>query len=158
MLTLCTVSLVAAPSLLRQFNVASPAESWTPPPPSPTIAARATPSTTVTTAGEPTATLTAATVATSYPTPEGPITFKIGDVARNVNSGPVNLRLTPGYRAKPTEDRLALVPARAQVEIVGGPIWVDDLTWWQVRWQGQEGWMAEQTASGVRILAPLGSP
>lgn len=87
-------------------------------------------------------------------TPTGPQTFQVGDIAVNVNDGPVNLRKSPGYLNKPVSDRIGLVPTGDRVEIIGGPASADDLTWWQVRWQGKEGWMAERRASGGRILAP----
>jgi hypothetical protein len=72
----------------------------------------------------------------------------------NINDGPVNLRKTPGYQNKPASDRLALVPQGERLLIVGGPAEADGLVWWNVEWQGQNGWMAETRASGGRILAP----
>jgi len=91
------------------------------------------------------------------PTPSGPQTFQIGDTAMNINDGAVNLRKTPGYQNKPASDRITLVPQGERLLIVGGPAEADGLVWWNVEWQGQNGWMAETRASGGRILAPATS-
>lgn len=148
--TACTAGLWFLPSLTRALNLApAPGQSWQPP-----------------ATAEPTATSPANDIATptpelentptpDLPTPSGPQTFTAGDRARNVNDGPVNLRRSPGYLNKPASDRIGLVPAGDDVEIIGGPRAADELIWWQVRWQGLEGWMAELRASGIRILAPI---
>ncbi len=78
--------------------------------------------------------------------------FKTGDVVTNVNSGPVNMRRTPGYLGKPNSDRIELVPGGEQLRVIGGPQAIDNLVWWQVQWGDKTGWMAESTASGVLIL------
>jgi hypothetical protein len=143
--TLCTVVLLALPTVAGLFNIgAAPERSWTPPPaPSPA----------------PTDTPTPAppTIPLPYPTPTGgPFTFRHGDTAVNVANTAVNLRKTPGYLNKPASDRIGLVPAGDTVTVIGGPTEMDGLIWWLVEWQGQMGWMAETRASGGRILAPIG--
>ncbi len=139
-LTICTLSLWFVPALSRQINVAGVSgPRWSPPTATPLPTSTPTP-------------LPSAPTATPTPGQQG--TFKAGDIAINVNDGPVNLRRTPGYRNKAASDRLALVPAGAQVEILGGPAEADDLVWWRVRWQDYQGWMAETRASGGPILQP----
>jgi hypothetical protein len=142
--TLCTVGLLALPTVTGLFNIATaPEHSWTPPPPS-------------TPAPTDTPTLPSASTPLPYPTPTGgPFTFQQGDTAVNVANTAVNLRKTPGYLNKPASDRIGLVPAGDTVTILGGPTEMDGLIWWLVDWQGQVGWMAETRASGGRILAPL---
>jgi len=151
-LMLCTVLLFIAPAAGRLLNIApAPERSWTPPAPAtaPTAAAQ------LEAAPTPAVQAPATTVPTSaYPAPAGPHLFKRGDRAVNAADVPVNLRRTPGYLNKPASDRLTLVPAAATLTIVAGPALVDGLTWWTVRWQDQEGWMAEKRASGGPILAP----
>ncbi|MCS7039245.1 MAG: SH3 domain-containing protein [Anaerolineae bacterium] len=143
-LTLCTIVLLALPSVARLFNIAAaPERSWTPPPaPSPIPTDTPTPS--------------APATLLPYPTPTGgPFTFRQGDTAVNVANTAVNLRKTPGYLDKPASDRIGLVPAGDTVTIIGGPTEMDGLIWWLVDWQGQVGWMAETRAGGGRILAPI---
>ncbi len=142
-LTLCTITLWFVPALSRQANIAGVSgPRWSPP--------TATP--------RPTATPTPSPPSLPSPTPEttpadaGSATFKVGDIAINVNDGPVNLRRTPGYLNKSASDRIALVPAGARVEILAGPATADGLTWWRVRWQDFQGWMAENRTSGGPIL------
>ncbi len=142
--TLCTVGTLALPRLMRLFNIsASPGQTWTPPTPAPPLIV----------VEQPTV-LPSPLPPTSYPAPTGPQTFQVGDSAVNVNDGAVNLRKTPGYQNKPASDRIALVPANDRLKIIGGPALMDGLTWWNVEWQGQQGWIAETRASGGRILAP----
>lgn len=147
--TLCTVGMLAMPALTRLLNIgANSGQTWTPPTPAPTPAA----------VEQPTDLPTSPPPAVSYPTPTGPLTFQVGNIAVNVNDGAVNLRKTPGYQNKPASDRIALVPANERVNIIGGPALMDGLTWWNVEWQGQQGWIAETRASGGRILAPAAPP
>ncbi len=145
LLTLFTLFL---PQIAGALNVgAAPDRSWTPP-----VTATPTPTFTPTPLpAQPTPTLAA--IPSDLPTPvPGQWTFQPGDWAVNVNNGPVNLRKTPGYKKKPASDRIALVPAGAKVRILHGPALVDDLVWWYVDWNGRQGWMAEQRASGVSML------
>ena len=88
---------------------------------------------------------------TPTPTPEG---IYVGGKARVVSGVNVNMRRTPGYRNKPADDIIVSVPPNSVVDVIGGPKKKDGLTWWQVRWQGKEGWMAEYSSRGTRLLAP----
>jgi hypothetical protein len=146
---LCTVVTVFLPTVAQTLNIgAAPDRSWTP---EPTITPTFTP--------EPTFTPTVQarpTVAlpVDLPTPlPGNWTFQPGDVAVNVNTGPVNMRRSPGYKNKPASDRIALVPAGARVRILTGPARADGLIWWYVDWNGKQGWMAENRASGKPLLS-----
>jgi len=144
---LCTVTTAFLPKVAQTFNIgAAPNRSWTP---QPTITPTFTPA--------PTATPTppVAELPDDLPTPvPGQWRFSAGDVAVNVNNGPVNLRRTPGYKNKPANDRIALVPSNSQVKILYGPARADGLIWWYVSWNGKQGWMAERRASGAPLLAP----
>ncbi len=97
------------------------------------------------------------TVAPQTPTPQPP-GIHVGGQAQVVSAVGVRLRKTPGYRNKPPEDVLTVVPSRSVVTVIGGPEEVDGLRWWRVRWRGYEGWMAEATAQGLQLLAPVPSP
>ncbi len=108
---------------------------WQPITPTPTPAVSPTPTVTPT----PTA------------TPEG---IYVGGKARVVSGVNVNMRRTPGYRNKPADDIIVAVPPNSVVEVIGGPKEKDGLRWWQVRWQGKEGWMAEFSSRGTQLLAP----
>jgi hypothetical protein len=101
--------------------------SWTPPPDQP--AAQANP-----------------------PAAAGGARFALGDAVRNASVGPVNLRQSPGFQNKPAGDILGVVPAGQVGEIAGGPQEADGLVWWQVRFAGVEGWMAERSSQGVTLL------
>jgi hypothetical protein len=67
----------------------------------------------------------------------------------------VNIRQSYGYINKPESDVVVTVPSGAVLEIVGGPQRADNLTWWRVRWDGWEGWIAEYTAGNRQILTPI---
>lgn len=63
------------------------------------------------------------------------------------------LRRSSGYRNKnDTDDILVEIPSGENVILLDGPQIVDDLSWWQVSWNGYLGWVAERTASGKIIL------
>ena len=143
---LCTATTVYLPAIAQTLNIgAAPNRSWTP---QPTITPTFTPIPTATPAPP------AATLPPDLPTPvPGSWTFQPGDIAVNVNNGPVNLRRTPGYKNKPANDRITLVPAGARVEILSGPAQADGLIWWYVDWKGQQGWMAERSTSGKPLLS-----
>ncbi|MCB0082618.1 MAG: hypothetical protein KDE47_16870 [Caldilineaceae bacterium] len=84
-------------------------------------------------------------------------TYGTGVMLRNVTNTNVRIRQTPGNLSKPDGDIVAGIPAGGRVEVIGGPTTADGLTWWLVRYtadNGQvvEGWSAEVTASGLRIL------
>lgn len=85
--------------------------------------------------------------------------YGTGVTLRNVTNTNVRIRQTPGNLSKPEGDVIAGIPAGGRVEVIDGPTSVDGLTWWLVRYtngNGQvvEGWSAEVTSSGLRILGP----
>ncbi len=137
------------PEIAASLNVgAAPGRSWTPP-----VTATPTSTPKPTMVAAPTQSNVTVALPPDFPTPvPGQWTFQPGDVAVNVNNGPVNLRKTPGYRDKPASDRIALVPSGAKVQIIAGPALADDLVWWYVDWNGRQGWMAERRASGAPML------
>ena len=53
---------------------------------------------------------------------------------------------------KSSSDVLAQLRPGDALIIEGETAAVDNLTWWRVTYQGNEGWVAEATASGVDIL------
>lgn len=86
--------------------------------------------------------------------------YAIGANLRNITDGGVFIRETPGYLSKLETDKIGRIASGGAVEIIGGPATVDDLTWWQIRYQTGngtviEGWSAEATASGLQILGPV---
>ncbi|MCB0133369.1 MAG: hypothetical protein KDD78_21040, partial [Caldilineaceae bacterium] len=88
----------------------------------------------------------------------GPGRFDVDD--RLVTLDFVRFRRTPGYVGKEASDLIQDVPPRAAAIVLGGPIEMDGLTWWQVRvpLAGAEGWMAEMSPTGLLLLSPeLGS-
>jgi serine/threonine protein kinase len=65
----------------------------------------------------------------------------------------VNLRRSPGYVNKnDNKDVIVKIPQGATIEIIGGPTDQDGLTWWNVSWNGYEGWIADHTGSGRTIM------
>lgn len=89
----------------------------------------------------------------AVPAPAGDDTrFAVGSAVQNINAGPVNLRLSPGFQNKPASDVIMAVPAGAVGTVVDGPQEVDGLTWWRVRFGEREGWMAERSSRGVVLL------
>lgn len=96
----------------------------------------------------------ASTPVDANPPPGG---LQAGGPARNVASSRVNIRRTPGYLGKGDDDILTQMESGANVTILDGPQIADQLTWWRIRYDSPagsaEGWVAESTASGVRILA-----
>ncbi len=66
----------------------------------------------------------------------------------------VRMRKSPGYKGKASTDVVVVVPPHSVLEVTGGPSKKDGLIWWQVRYRGLNGWMAEATANGIRLLAP----
>lgn len=112
--------------------------AWTPMPVTPTVA----------TAADP--------VAGGDPLTAGASTrFAAGETAANVTNSRVNIRLTPGYLGKGTDDVIGQLAAGQTVQILGDAALADELTWWRVQstdGQAIVGWVAEATASGVQIL------
>lgn len=78
--------------------------------------------------------------------------FVSGDQVAVAYAGSVNLRRTPGYQNKPAGDTLRTVAEGATGTITGGPVDLDGLRWWQVRFSTDEGWMAERSSQGRLLL------
>ncbi|NPA90379.1 MAG: hypothetical protein GXO55_02840 [Chloroflexi bacterium] len=134
-LTVCVAVALLGFLLVRWMNnSAAEPKRWHPITPTPTSAPTPTPT------GAP-------------PTSDVPV-IHVGGKAQVVARVGVRLRKSPGYRNKPAGDILVVVPPRSVVEVIGGPQQVDDLRWWRVRWKSYEGWMAEYSAGGTRLLAP----
>ncbi|MEZ4767036.1 MAG: hypothetical protein R2844_01245 [Caldilineales bacterium] len=79
--------------------------------------------------------------------------FANGDRVAVAYAGSVNLRRTPGFQNKPENDTLRTVSEGALGTVTGGPVDVDGLRWWQVRFGVDEGWMAERSSQGRVLLA-----
>jgi hypothetical protein len=80
--------------------------------------------------------------------------FQIGETVHNIASGRVNIRQQPGRNK---EDILAQSVTGDTFQIISGPQAADGLTWWQVSYTTRDGrpiqgWVAEATGSGVKIL------
>jgi hypothetical protein len=71
----------------------------------------------------------------------------------------VNLRKSPGYINKNNKkDVVREVPCGEYVKLLGENQVKDDLNWWRVGWNGNEGWIADHTGSGKVILVFDQSP
>lgn len=73
-----------------------------------------------------------------------------------------NLRKSAGYVNKNPDDVVIDILINTPATVLGGPVSVDKLIWWQVRSTGSnratvEGWVAEADPNGVAILA-AGAP
>ena len=83
--------------------------------------------------------------------------FAPGDRVRNVSSGLIMVRRTPGYLNKPAGDTVRRVRAGEEMEITGPGVVADDLTWWPVRYVSTtgaqvDGWVAEVAPDGDLLL------
>ena len=75
----------------------------------------------------------------------------------------VNLRRTPGYVGKASDDLIGQIPYGAKVEQFDEPATADALTWWQVRAPLLDnsvavGWAAEIDPNGKQLLADSPPP
>jgi hypothetical protein len=62
----------------------------------------------------------------------------IGETARVVvGQGANNLRATPNG------ELVGQIPEGGQVLVIEGPVWAEEMPWWRVNYNGQEGWTAE---------------
>lgn len=129
-LTLCSIAVLAILLTGGNLDEFRPGLSWTPTAPSDASAPASSPENRVFTSGD--------RVAIAY-------------------AGSVNLRRTPGFQNKPDDDTLRTLGQGTTGTITGGPVDVDGLRWWQVRFESGEGWMAEHTSQG-RVLLALQSP
>lgn len=83
------------------------------------------------------------------PTPAG---LYVGRTARvgNVGTAALLARREPGIQS-PVEARF---PENAQVQIVDGPVEIDNYTWWRVEGAEGRGWSAERSPEGISWLVP----
>jgi murein DD-endopeptidase MepM/ murein hydrolase activator NlpD len=92
----------------------------------------------------------------------GEETRGVGKVMYNGYKSPVNVRKTPGYMNKPEDDILIRIVPGDAVEVTDGPVLVQDLKWYLVRYKEYTGWAAESGVNGKRLLVPqvikLGKP
>jgi serine/threonine protein kinase len=83
------------------------------------------------------------------------LNINVGDivqVASNISSG-LSVRKSPGYLLKNDEvDIIASFPIDAVTRVVGGPEYADDGVWWEIDYQGIQGWVAESSQSKGRAL------
>lgn len=89
--------------------------------------------------------------------PGAPATYSVGASVTNISSDIVNIRRSPGFENKPQSDIAATVPSKALLRLLEGPRQADGLVWWRVQSAENtaiEGWMAEVSPAGVRLLAP----
>jgi len=64
-----------------------------------------------------------------------------------------NLRKSPGYVDKDdSKDVIVEVPCKQVVQLLGVTRYVDELTWWKIKWRSYEGWISDYTGSGKEIL------
>lgn len=99
----------------------------------------------------------------SAPPPPKPIetpalaTYTLGAPVTNISPYDVNIRRSPGYLNKPDSDIAAVVPSKALLRLAEGPRQADGLSWWRVNGVENpaiDGWMAEVSPIGIRLLAP----
>jgi len=99
----------------------------------------------------------------SAPPPPKPIeapflgTYKVGASVTNISPYDVNARRSPGFQNKPAGDVVANVPSKALLRLAEGPRQADGLSWWRVvgvENPSIDGWMAEVSPIGIRLLAP----
>ena len=99
----------------------------------------------------------------SAPPPPKPVesatvtTYTAGAPVTNISPYDVNARRSPGYVGKPESDVVAVVPSKALLKLAEGPRQADGLTWWRVTGVENpaiDGWVAEVSPIGIRLLAP----
>jgi hypothetical protein len=80
-------------------------------------------------------------------------TFSIGQQV-SVSANGVHLRRSPGHVGKDTAtDVIDRLFNGGAVTILEGPSPKDGLCWWRVRYREEEGWVADRTQDGTRLLA-----
>lgn len=77
--------------------------------------------------------------------------IKYGRISTEVEQ--VKLRRTPGTSGKDDlTDLVDKISSGELVQIIGGPVQKDGLTWWEIIWNGKTGWIADHTYSGKVII------
>ena len=89
------------------------------------------------------------------PPPNGDDGFHRGDLI--MAAADVRVRRSPGYVNKPDDDTLGNFLPKTTLNIVGGPVEADGLTWWRVggislAFGELVGWVAESAPNGVVLL------
>ncbi|MCP4164941.1 MAG: SH3 domain-containing protein [Chloroflexi bacterium] len=90
---------------------------------------------------------------TPTPTPAG--NLAVGRAARIVARSGINIRQEPSR----TAGRAGFFASGALVEVADGPVYADDLTWWQVDDQhGKKGWVAGGDGTDLWLSGDIGKP
>jgi hypothetical protein len=88
--------------------------------------------------------------------PSSPAMLKQADIAVvTVGDGEtLNLRVQPNVNA----ERITKIPKYTYVTIIAGPICDGGYRWYEVGWEGKDGWSAEVGPDGVYNMIPNGQP
>lgn len=91
---------------------------------------------------------------------QAPAEPRLGPGTRAQTLTMVRFRKSPGYINKPSDDVIAELPQQTGGTVVAGPIYADNLVWWQMDaplpTNGvQRGWSAEVDPNGNRLLQPV---
>lgn len=89
---------------------------------------------------------------TSGACPNAPANIKIGDIAvvTDYQPGWLRIRRLPGLN----QEILGEIPVNKYVSIISGPRCVDGYRWWEVGYNGMDGWSAEVGPDGLYNLIP----
>lgn len=68
------------------------------------------------------------------------------------------MRRSPGNKSKDDSDIIATLFPPERYEVIDGPQAKDTLTWWKLTGLFDEGWVAEYSDSGIRLIAPSEPP
>lgn len=88
------------------------------------------------------------------------MTTHILEVGQNAfAAATINVRRAPGYKNKPGDDLLGVIPQGTRANVLEGPAMADDLRWWRVNSSVTggipvEGWVAETAPGGKVLLSP----
>lgn len=89
--------------------------------------------------------------------PDAPARLNQGDIAvisDEAGTKGLNLRVQPGIK----NDIIMSIPLYAYVTIIAGPKCNDGYRWYEVGYNGQDGWSAEVGQDGIYNLVPNGQP
>lgn len=89
--------------------------------------------------------------------PDAPARLNQGDIAvisDEAGTKGLNLRVQPGIK----NDIIMSIPLYAYVTIIAGPKCNDGYRWYEVGYNGQDGWSAEVGQDGIYNLIPDGQP
>lgn len=88
--------------------------------------------------------------------PSAPVRLKQADIAVvTVGDGEtLNLRVFPGLK----QEIIVKIPAYTYVTIIAGPICDGGYRWFEVGWEGKDGWSAEVGPDGEYNMIPNGDP